>query len=102
MEWGGIYMKNKTDRSLAGSAMLQSMTIDGIRYELKYVRCKRDTCSVCYERPAHGPYWYARWNDYTIGRERRLYIGKTFMTVKEKIEKLEKKRDNYHQKEEEK
>jgi len=60
----------------------------GLRtYELRYNRCHKKTCTVCYGRqfdyagpPGHGPYWYLC---FTHGSKWvRLYIGKILDTKK--------------------
>jgi hypothetical protein len=47
------------------SMLVQSLTTLGTRYELRYTRCGKQTCSHCspnaadlYGHVGHGPYWY--------------------------------------------
>lgn len=45
----------------------------GVSYCLEYTRCGK--CKKCANGPAHGPYWYAYWNE--EGKTKSKYIGKT-------------------------
>lgn len=82
-------MRNPANKGQeSNDAMVVQRVAVGVRhYELRYNRCGKESCTVCYHRqadyagrPGHGPYWYL-----SVARGRkwvRLYIGKELDTVK--------------------
>lgn len=66
-------------------------SIDKVLYILKFVKCGKKSCKTC----PHGPYFYARIRHKNQVSE--CYIGKTFMTLREKNmirrQKKEEKKD---------
>jgi len=65
-------------------ALVQSIAIDGRRYQERMTRCGKSNCSRCYHLNrsfyGHGPYWYMM---VKIDRSwRRVYIGKILDTTK--------------------
>jgi hypothetical protein len=51
-----------------------------VSYERKAIRCGKSRCACASGDPraAHGPYWYAFWNDPRSGKKRCKYLGKNF------------------------
>ena len=62
---------------------------DGVSYRLQYIRCGKPTC-WCVDKPGHGPYWYACWND--GDKTRSIYIGKKFREIQRPSGPRSKKR----------
>lgn len=63
----------------------QVVTLIDRSYELRYNRCGKRNCGVCYgdtatgiSRPGHGPYWYLCVPFH--GKWLRIYLGKTLDT----------------------
>ena len=79
-------MKKQGARS-STAMVVQSVAVGARTYELRYNRCGKENCRVCYRRgadysgpPGHGPYWYLCFS--ARGRWRRIYIGKVLDTDK--------------------
>lgn len=78
-------MMHRQGAPSSAQMIIQTLHVGLRTYELRYNRCGRRNCSVCYNRglaysgpPGHGPYWYLITT--TAGRTRRIYIGRTLDT----------------------
>lgn len=62
-----------------------------VTYQHELVRCGKARCKPCAGGGfPHGPYWYAYWSE--GGRKRKRYIGRDFMTLREKDAAKKKRR----------
>jgi len=73
---------------LKKSTIVKAVTIDAVRYELKYTKCNKKSC----KNDNHGPYWYARYQKRPGAKWTWIYIGPNFKSLKEKFTELHEKR----------
>lgn len=71
-------------------AVVKYLELDGINYILRWVPCGNKRCHSC----PHGPYWYAITRRH--GKKRDIYIGKDFMTLKDKNYRWKMKKEQEH------
>jgi hypothetical protein len=59
-----------------GALVVETVHVEGITYQSRFVKCGKRNCKRCQKQPTHGPYWYAfTWS--ASGRAMKAhYVGK--------------------------
>jgi hypothetical protein len=58
----------------AGALVVETVHVEGITYQSRFVKCGKANCKKCAKGPTHGPYWYAF--VWTKGKPKAHYVGK--------------------------